>query len=109
MLFSDPAEQNLNNVPDFIFRQFMPPWDIMPFCKAPPAAASGCVLGNENGVAPHGSLFAVIERAGRREPFCNEASCVGRDHGVIVFSGIAQLFFRQFEAAAEWRFCQTFF
>ena len=61
-MIADPEHEDLDDFSDLVFREGISGWDAVPFPKAFAAAASGCMLGDETGMSPHRSLFAVMRR-----------------------------------------------
>lgn len=81
--------------------------DGMPFAEAGAAAAGGGVLCDEDGVAAHGRLFAVVGGMGGGEPGADEVFGVAADGVGAFFEKVGAVAGAETEAAAEGGLRQT--
>ena len=65
--------------------------DVMPLGETPPTAAGAGMLGDEDGVAAHRRLFAVVRRLRRREPLLDEAHGVNPQNVLSFSEGVGMV------------------
>ena len=79
----------------------------IPFFRASSAAAGAGVLGDENGMSPHGGLFSVVVGDGGGEADGNEILCVDADGVKALFADVVLVPFRKVKSAPEIRFLKA--
>ncbi len=75
-LSDDPRHQQPNNAVLLFLSQFNTPGNVVPSFQTPSAAAGAGMLGNKNGVSPHGSLFSVVGNDCRGKACPHKILCV---------------------------------
>lgn len=75
----DPSGQDANDIVDFLVAETLIFCDAVPFCEAGAAAGCGGVLGDEDGVAAHRGLAAVVFGLRGRYALVNEFAGVSDD------------------------------
>ena len=78
---AQPSCEDRDDVFDLFVGEFISLWDAVPFFETAAAAGGGGVLGDENGMAAHWRLPAVVLRFGRREAVANELPAMPRITG----------------------------
>ena len=100
-MIADTEHEDLHDLSDLIFREGISGGDAVPFPKAFSATASGRMLGDETGMTPHRSLFAVIRRLSGSEPFFDEIAALQFRDFESVFGKEPEFGFSQFETRPE--------
>lgn len=78
----------------------------MPLFQAATTTASGCVLGNEDGMASKWGLFPIIGDIGRFQSFVDKITSMLHDLRQAFFLQIVELLCTQMETLAEGGFLQ---
>jgi hypothetical protein len=78
----------------------------VPFFQARAAAYSGGMLGNEDGMAAHGRLSAVVFRFYRGKAFEEKFPAVFQNCEKRFFGQISTFFLPEFKPAAKFAFCK---
>lgn len=106
-LAGEPLLDDLENIVDLFFGQWMAFWDTMPFLKALSAARARCVLGDKNRMIPHGRLPSIVSGMGLCQSFQDEIVRMLQNGFETFLFQISFLFAEELKPTAELRPAQS--
>jgi len=101
LLCPQPALDRTEDVIDLLVQERPGRGDVVPLGQTTTAAGGRGVLGDEDRMAPHGSLAAVIGGLGRGQTLADEAATVFHDHRERLLLQIGSFSRAKAKAAAE--------
>ena len=102
-LAREPPVENLEDIVNLLFGEWLALWDTVPFLKALPAARARGMLGYKNRMVPHGRLLPVVGRIGWRQSLRNKITSVLQDGFNTFLLQIGCFFTGKLELAAKLR------
>jgi hypothetical protein len=94
-------------MPGLLLAQFPSHRDAVPFGQTAAAAGGSGVLGDENQMAAHGRLPAVMARLSGRQALTDELASMLQDHGQSLFDQISLFLLPRPEMAAKLAHCHV--